>query len=176
MQPFADVGATVIVIDHIPKRREGRAAGPIGSMYKLAKVDGAALRVYGSPWNRTTSGWIGVSVDKDRLGHLPAATGQPVAKIAGTYSADAFGYRIDQPGTQRTTADQDELDQNILDYVAAHPNSTLTAIRKGVPGSNQRVGDAVEALAAQGAMVSTPHGRGYQYHIPPSAVTQRLEM
>ena len=48
--PFRDAGASVLVLDHVPKRKEGRPLGPIGSQHKLARVDGAALYVSGVPW------------------------------------------------------------------------------------------------------------------------------
>ena len=37
--PFNEAGATVLILDHIPKRKEGRPMGPIGSQHKLARVE-----------------------------------------------------------------------------------------------------------------------------------------
>ena len=37
--PFTDTGSAVVLLDHIPKRREDRPPGPIGSQHKRAKAD-----------------------------------------------------------------------------------------------------------------------------------------
>ena len=56
--PFLEAGCTVLIIDHIPKRKEGRPMGPIGSQHKLARIDGAALLVTGVPWTQKTDGHL----------------------------------------------------------------------------------------------------------------------
>ena len=58
VEPFRDAGCTVLVLDHVPKRKEGRPLGPIGSQHKLAKIDGAALFVSGVPWTQKTDGHL----------------------------------------------------------------------------------------------------------------------
>ena len=58
--PFLEAGCTVLVLDHVAKRKEGRALGPIGSQHKLARVDGAALYVSGVPWTQKTDGHLGM--------------------------------------------------------------------------------------------------------------------
>ena len=58
VQPFLDAGCTVLVLDHVPKRKEGRPLGPIGSQHKLARIDGAALFVSGVPWTQKTDGYL----------------------------------------------------------------------------------------------------------------------
>ena len=91
------------MLDHIPKRKEGRPAGPVGSFYKLAAVNGAALRIYGQPWNAHQSGAIHLLVEKDRLRQLPATTGDHAATITGTWQGDppTFGYTITPPSDQK---------------------------------------------------------------------------
>ena len=56
VDPFLAGGASFLLLDHIPKNTDGRAAGGIGSQHKLARVDGAALKVSGKPWNRIKGG------------------------------------------------------------------------------------------------------------------------
>ena len=78
VQPFLDAGCTVLVLDHVPKRKEGRPLGPIGSQHKLAKIDGAALFVSGVPWTQKTDGHLVLTNHKDRHGQLPAPIGKAV--------------------------------------------------------------------------------------------------
>ena len=76
--PFRDAGASVLVLDHVPKRKEGRPLGPIGSQHKLARIDGAALFVSGVPWTQQTDGYLVLTNHKDRHGQLPAPIGKPL--------------------------------------------------------------------------------------------------
>ena len=43
VQTWRDVGATLLVLDHVPKQKVDRPRGQIGSQRKLAAIDGAAL-------------------------------------------------------------------------------------------------------------------------------------
>lgn len=61
VKPWRDVGAGVLLIDHVPKRADEsghRPRGGIGSQRKLAAIDGVALAVSGVPWTirRPTDG------------------------------------------------------------------------------------------------------------------------
>ena len=49
-----DVG--VLALDHVPKRREDRPRGAIGTQFKLAQTRGAALLLTGTPWTKTQGG------------------------------------------------------------------------------------------------------------------------
>ena len=95
--PFRDAGATVLVIDHVPKRKEGRPLGPIGSQHKLARIDGAALLVTGVPWTQKTDGHLVLTNHKDRHGQLPAPNGKAVARVIGTHEHDSLYMNITSP-------------------------------------------------------------------------------
>ena len=95
--PFLEAGATVLVLDHVPKRKEGRPLGPIGSQHKLARVDGAALYVSGVPWTQKTDGHLTLYNHKDRHGQLPAPIGKAVARVIGTHERDTLTLSIEPP-------------------------------------------------------------------------------
>ena len=99
VQPFLDAGCTVLVLDHIPKRKEGRPLGPIGSQHKLARVDSAALLVSGTPWTQKTDGHLVMVVHKDRHGMLPSPNGKAVARLIGTHQGDTLHMSIVAPET-----------------------------------------------------------------------------
>ena len=78
--PFLEAGCTILVLDHVAKRKEGRALGPIGSQHKLARLDGAGLYIAGTPWTQKADGYLVLRNDKDRHGQLPAPNGKAVAR------------------------------------------------------------------------------------------------
>ena len=98
--PFLEAGCTVLVLDHVPKRKEGRPMGPIGSQHKLARIDGAALFVTGIPWTQKTDGHLVLTNHKDRHGQLPAPIGKAVARLIGTHEADSLHLSIVAPETE----------------------------------------------------------------------------
>ena len=100
VQPFLDAGCTVLVLDHVAKRKEGRALGPIGSQHKLARIDGAALFVSGVPRTQKTDGYLVLRNDKDRHGQLPAPIGKAVARLIGTHEGDTLNMSIVAPETE----------------------------------------------------------------------------
>ena len=97
VQPFLEAGCTVLVCDHIPKRKEGRPMGPIGSQHKLARVSGAALLVTGVPWTGKADGHLVLTNHKDRNGSLPAPIGKAVARLIGTHEGDDLNISIVAP-------------------------------------------------------------------------------
>ena len=94
VDPFLAGGASFLLLDHIPKNTDGRAAGGIGSQHKLARVDGAALKVSGKPWNRIKGGRINLTLEKDRQGQLPCGVNEVAAVISGDYVNGAFTYTV----------------------------------------------------------------------------------
>ena len=97
IDPWLKAGASVLLLDHVPKRRQDRPRGGIGSQHKLARVDGAALYVAGRPWNKATDGKVQLRVDKDRPGDLPARMGQWVAVINAQHRDGVLEYSIQSP-------------------------------------------------------------------------------
>ena len=85
VDPWREVNAGVLLIDHVPKRNEDRPEGPIGSTAKLGRVDGAALFVQGRCWTREKDGSLQLIVHKDRQGHV-GAKGDTVAIAVGKHN------------------------------------------------------------------------------------------
>ena len=98
VMPWYDAGYTTNVTDHIPKAREGRADGPIGSQRKLAAVTGISLLVGGYCWTKRKNGRITLTNDKDRTGSYGKK--EPVATIIGDWVNGAFGYTIAPPSNE----------------------------------------------------------------------------
>ena len=112
VDPWKNVGAGVVVLDHLPKQSDGRPPGPIGSQRKRGAVNGASLIISGMPWTKRKGGKIILKNDKDRGGDLPAATGQTVAVVVGTWQGEgdtrSFAYAIEPP---QARDDQGEINR-----------------------------------------------------------------
>ena len=121
--PFLNVGATVLVIDHIPKRKEGRPLGPIGSQHKLARIDGAALLVTGVPWTQKADGHLVLTNHKDRHGQLPAPNGKAVARVIGTHEGDSLYMNITSPEKE------DNLQESYIPTLRALADASQDGIR-----------------------------------------------
>ena len=107
VRPWEMLGVTVLVLDHVAKRREGRPRGPIGSTHKLSRVTGAGLFIDGTPWNKTVSGTVKLRNDKDRPGELPAPLGRWVADVRGSYDHDGhFLLEITAPAEEEEDTDE----------------------------------------------------------------------
>ena len=148
VMPWRDPGVNsgVLVSDHIPKQKDNRPDGPIGSQRKLAAVDGISLLVSGYCWTKTKSGRLTLTNDKDRTGNYGRK--QPVAAVAGEWEGDArtFSYRIVEPTKEDAN---DNLGGKILDAVnEAGPEGFVgkNNLAKAVGGNRNTVLRTIDGL------------------------------
>ena len=119
--PWRDpiVNAGVLVVDHIPKTKDNRPDGPIGSQRKLAATDGINLLVGGYCWSKKKGGRITLTNDKDRTGDYGKK--ETVATIIGEWKgqgdARSFSHRIVEPSHEDST--NNNIGGAILEAVAA---------------------------------------------------------
>ena len=130
VMPWRDPGVNsgVLVSDHIPKTKDNRPDGPIGSQRKLAAVDGISLLVSGYCWTKTKGGRLTLTNDKDRTGDYGRK--EPVAAVIGEWQGEGdnrtFAYRIVEPTKEDAN---DHLGVKIL-------NAVKDAGLEGFPGKN----------------------------------------
>ena len=167
--PFHAVGCTVLVIDHVPKRKEGRPLGPIGSQHKLARIDGAALLVTGVPWTQKTDGHLVLTNHKDRHGQLPAPNGKAVARVIGTHEGDSLYMNITSPEKE------DNLQESYVPTLRALAAASQDGIRGQkamrdlVVGRADQRDKAIGDLVEFGFIVKTPGSKGQKVHYAISA-------
>ena len=171
--PWRRNNATVVILDHIPKRSEGRAAGPIGSIHKMAVVDGACLRVIGEPWNKTTDGHITLICEKDRLGELPATAGKAIATIHGSYDEHGgFAYEIVAPrDSDPGLAEVAPLRERILKALNGLGDigaTSGTALSGATSGRRQDILAEADRMAEEGLILIDQLGRSHRYRINPT--------
>ena len=165
--PFLEAGATVLVLDHVPKRKEGRALGPIGSQHKLARVDGAALFVSGVPWTQKTDGHLVLTVHKDRHGALPSPTGKAVARVIGTHERDTLTLSIEPPEAEDNPV---EAFGPMLRVLAEHPDGVVgqAAMRELVTGRIQKKDSLIAEAVTEGLILKDKPGRKVRYMVSES--------
>ena len=164
VQPFLDAGCTVLVLDHVPKRKEGRPLGPIGSQHKLARIDGAALFISGIPWTQKTDGHLVLTNHKDRHGQLPAPIGKAVARLIGTHEGEGLNMSIVSPETE------DNLEEAYIPTLQALADASKDgihgqkAMRDLVVGRADQRDKAIGDLVDLGFILKTPGRRGVKVH------------
>lgn len=164
VQPFLDAGCTVLALDHVPKRKEGRPLGPIGSQHKLARVDGAALFVSGVPWTQRTDGHLVLTNHKDRHGQLPAPIGKAVARLIGTHEADSLHMSIVAPEAEDNVAEAYIPTLRALVSAGKDGVHGQKAMRGLVVGRNNQKDKAIGDLVDFGFILKTP-GKKLHYSI-----------
>ena len=163
VDPWLEAGAAVIVLDHVPKRREDRARGGIGSQHKLARIDGAALYVSGTPWNKQVGGGMKLTVHKDRPGDLPASVGKQVAMLKGEHKDGILRYSIVAGGD---TDDDESVADELLYKIAATGFDGVKGargIRELIKGRGKATDAALVELMENGLVSYTKMGNGYNY-------------
>ena len=161
VDPFLSMGAGVLLLDHVPKRREDRPRGGIGSQHKLARIDGAALFLDGKPWTKRDDGRVTLRVHKDRLGDLDAAVKKAVAVVEVTHAEDGLLlYAINPPDADDDTAQDVTLP--LLEAIASHgPQGVRTykAVRELLKVRGRLIDVALEDLMKTGLVVKAKDGR-----------------
>jgi hypothetical protein len=115
---FINVGATVLLLDHVTKDGSGRGAR--GSGGKLGWVMAGHKVTVNSPFDRHTTGEVTFTRQKDREGALPTA-------VSFTIGGDGTGEIICRPDTRtiRVKADPDGLQPDTRKVLKALPHDGL---------------------------------------------------
>ena len=163
--PFRSRDVTMLILDHVPKQRQDRPRGPIGSTHKLSELDGAAFVIAGKPWNKTQDGAMVLRLDKDRAGDVPGIQGAKIATIKGWYQGGKLHTSIDAPSDNNVDGD---VDMPMLLLVAignAGPDGVKGArnLRSLVKGKGQAKDEATLMLIQDGFVVATKVGQANVY-------------
>ncbi len=190
LQPLADTGAAVILVDHLAKGRESRDFGPGGSMAKRRTVGGSSLRVVRKqPFTRAGGGSAHLLVNKDRHGGVRDHCDTPkqgqgnIEQLAGTFildaNADGSTWKVVPPEV-RSELDKSkqefrptELMERASMFIEQHPGEfTRNKIGEEVTGKKETVLLAVDILDRE-KYVSKKYGaRGYIYYTSVSPYRQ----
>lgn len=168
LRPLARTGAAVITIDHVAKNPDTRGKGGIGAQAKRADVTGCALTVaVKKPFGRGMTGRLKLTVDKDRQGHVRAASGG--AKAAGeavlassdTGSVDLYieAPEIQAEGTQWRPTYYMQKVSSFLDSILPEGAPSIKAVEDGVGGNKETIRKALGVLVDEGYATRTSQGQ-----------------
>ena len=169
VEPFIRRGIAVLILDHVPKRRQDRPPGAIGSQHKRAKMD-ASLYISGKPWNSQQGGAMVLRLDKDKLGDIPGTVGTKIATVKGQYVDGMLNITIDPPGQE----DGEEADipmQLLIAIADAGPDGVrgTDELKKLVKGKGQYKAQAIIGLIQDGLITSTKDGKANVHKLTDAA-------
>ena len=170
--PWREAGAGVLILDHEPKRKEGRALSAIGSTHKLSRIDGASIRVAapeGGAWTKKKDGKVILMVAKDRPGDVGAVR-KVVAVATGSYDHNgAFRLDLRSPARDGETDEEHDADTEHRDIageilvalVELAPKEVRgkRQVRKLVTGGNDAIDQAIEDIIDDGLVVRRWEGK-----------------
>lgn len=161
LKPIARTGAVVLYVDHVPKNSEARGKGGIGAQAKRAMTTGCAIGVeVVAPFGRGMTGQLRLTVDKDRPGHVRAASlGGRRIGTAWLESDPAFGtvtMRIEN-ARDEWTAEQDaareSLTQEVTRLLASHGHMTQRQLCDYIKGRAQDTRATLADMASDGLLI-----------------------
>lgn len=152
----ANMGTTVVMLDHIVKSKDEQGFWARGTGAKLGACDGATYNVKSSGFNQITDGNIYLTVAKDRPGGLPARQGEKAAKI---WMNPSDGGRIIQalietPPPEPTSAGKAaKKDQERADQREAIANRILEVLDQ--PMTQRELSTVMRSSRGNGALSFT---------------------
>ena len=157
----ATVDTGVLVADHIPKTKDNRPDGPIGSQRKMAAVDGVSMLVSGYCWTKTKNGKIILTNDKDRTGSYGCK--EPVATIVGEWEGDGdartFRHRITTPTKDDSGAHVGGHIINVINEAGEDGFAGKSNLFRAVGGNRNAVFRVIESLV-DGGLVTMSKDKG----------------
>ncbi|MBF9315816.1 AAA family ATPase [Mycobacteroides chelonae] len=172
LQPLANTGAAVLLIDHLAKNKESRQLGPMGSMAKRRAVGGLCMRVVRErPFAPGDGGAARLLVNKDRHGgvraHAQTSRGGGDEQLIGTFLLDrendgTSSWRVTPPQSDSAaTAEHTEFRPTALmerasQVIEQNPGKlTRNGIAEQTGGRKRTALSAVDLLAREGYLTST---------------------
>ena len=171
-RPLAEVGAAVLLIDHVVKDPEQRGRWPTGSQQKLAGVGGAAYGIRSVQVARrgANDGLSRVVVTKDRQGGVrPHASARGIVADFHMASSELgrVSWRLAPPEAVKEVTDVRPT--YLMDRVSRwlegqHTERSQNEILACVKGKERAILAAIRCLVGEGFVVATSGPRGAKLH------------
>lgn len=175
---IAKTGASVVVLDHLPKDRANQGRYAIGGQHKLAGLTGAAYKFvvtrYFARADGTTpvEGRVTITVEKDRPGFVRGrAVGDRIAELHLTSWPDgAVSASLEPPGeggdVDLTIADR------IVGFLSIYDGSSKNRIETGIEGKAAAIRDALAWMAENGWVRVEPKGNSHLHWLTAAGRSQ----
>jgi hypothetical protein len=159
-RPFADLGAAVLVADHVVKG-EGNKRFARGSGAKLGSYNGAVYEVtLGEAYSPAKEGFVRLKIAKDRNGGV-GAMGAPVVELHFAPGEGgqtiAFWQTPPEPGSFRPTVIMDE----IIKHLQTFGEDTKRGVREAIPSRTGMVLKAIKLLIDDKKIAVIQRGRAH---------------
>ena len=170
-KPWEDINATLLLLDHVPKRKEDRPLGQIGSVHKRSRLSGSAIFVTGTPWTKLEGGKLQLINHKDRAGNLMVSPNKPICTITGSYVDGILAYTITAP--ERDDIDSAAVADNLLYEIAKMGSVGVTgskSVRALVKHKGKTADIALEDLMKGGLVDRYKVGKAWLYYATPEGL------
>lgn len=173
VNPLADAGAAVLMLDHVVKEKDGRGLWARGSGAKLGEVSGAAWVLRPDrPFSRTQAGRAHLVQAKDREGHV-ATDGATAAVVTFTPGHDGtLTIALDPPTGGATGPDEQFRPTGYMERISKHVEQLNDAgiapsVNESigtVSGKRKHLAAALDTLVAEGFITVEQGPRGARLH------------
>ena len=150
---LANLGAAVLVIDHLTKAPDAKHVSPIGSQRKKSAISGAQyITQTKTAFAKDRPGELKLICVKDRAGNFKAGEVAAIARVDG--SDTSILIELTAPETAIGPFRPTQLMQRISEFLEGQPEPLgRNQILAQVAGQKQALGVALGILAAEGYLV-----------------------
>lgn len=169
--PLCDAGATVVVLDHVPKDKDARGRWARGSGAKLGEVDGAAFNVkVAKGWSRSTAGYATVDVAKDREGVIGAVDETAALLKFAPVAGGGLNLTVAVPsGTEVTNTIHAAVERAVSECGDLTQIRLENEVRQHGKWSHDTIRSAAESLATAGRILVRNGPRNSRIYSPLNA-------
>lgn len=163
---LAQLGAAVVLIDHVAKDSESRGRHGIGAQHKLASVHVSLSLSVKEPFGRGVAGRVRIREGKDRPGYLRRLgvnrwVGEMVIESLPGGGVDLAIEPADAaPGDFRPTV----LMERVSQAVEREPGLSITGLRTAVTGNSAYVDKARGLLVDEGFIEARRDGQATRFY------------
>jgi|LauGreDrversion4_2_1035121.scaffolds.fasta_scaffold05195_12 hypothetical protein len=156
IRPFADLGAAVLLCDHVTKSQDSRGRFARGAGSKLGRYDGAVFTIEsGKDYTPEEAGFVRLRVAKDRNGGVGVRKGEIAFEVHFTPEAETTAVEFRQPpapGTIKPTFYMEKIIERVRTQGPCAKRDLRTL------GKSQKVDWAIDILVNDAAIKLTPKG------------------
>jgi hypothetical protein len=165
IRPFADLGAAVLLCDHVTKSQESRGRFARGAGSKLGRYDGAVYQVeLVNAYTPEEAGFVRLRVAKDRNGGVGVRCGEIVFEVHFTPEAETTAVEFVAPTIEKRDFMPTYLMEQASQFIELHAEGLSgNQVEKGVKGNADAKRSAIRILLEKGFIRAEQKGRANIY-------------
>ena len=149
LRPFAELGAAVVILDHVTKDANGRGRFSRGSGAKIGHYDGVTYSIrLVTAYSPTRAGRIELKVAKDRNGGIGPANFVVCDVVFSPNGDGTTLYEFIKPPDVAMHSPQ--LLKKISDWLQRNPDASGRAVRDAMHSRDEDVDNALDYLVKNG--------------------------